>query len=361
MQFGSMPLPHGDGVPNQVAGPCTMSGALPEHKGQGKRRRRRRHRSRSRERDVFEPYHACAVPRASALMAELPQTDRPMSTVMLRNIPCRYTQGSLMQEVDQMGFEGFYDFFYLPMDTRNKNSVGYAFINFKDSMDAERFVEVSMYCCSEPDKRDELQVSWEAREHASDEAAVGLPATARKAHTFKVVLKYDGRTLGADLDGTDIGRGLMVKAILEDGLLPDWNRSSPDKGLKPYDKIFEVNGKAGSVEELQERIVASGEELTLSVRRPEHRKISLERTASLGVKLHYKKSSRGVVINEILPEGLLQEWNDAHPSFQIAAGDRILEIGGVTQGAEDMTKRLSTDDKLDLTILHYDQETSYRK
>ncbi|CAE7708607.1 ML5 [Symbiodinium necroappetens] len=109
----------------------------------------------------------------------------------------------------------------------------------------------------------------------------------------------------------------------------------------------------------------AGEELTLSVRRPEHREISLVREGnSLGVKLHYKKSSRGVVINEILPDGLLKNWNDAHPSSRIVPGDRILAIGGATSGAEDMTKMLSTDDKLDLTILHYGQamqEHSFRR
>lgn len=218
-----------------------------------------------------------------------------------------------------------------------------------------------MYCCSEPDKRDELQVSLDGREPAADEA-LGMPAAFRKAATFKVTLKYDKRTLGADFDTTDIHRGLMVKAILDDGLLPDWNRSDPERSVRPYDKIFEVNGQAGTVEELQDRIVLSGEELTLSVRRPEHREISLVREGnSLGVKLHYKKSSRGVVINEILPEGLLKNWNDAHPSLRIVPGDRILAIGGATSGAEDMTKMLSTDDKLDLTILHYGQEASHTK
>ncbi|CAE7356577.1 ML2 [Symbiodinium pilosum] len=120
--------------------PCDNS-EKDESKARGRRRRRRRHRSRSRLRDVFEPYHACAVPRASTLVSELAD-NMPVSTVMLRNIPCRYTQGSLMQEVDQLGFDGCYDFFYFPMDMRNKNSVGYAFINFRDPTDAERFVEV---------------------------------------------------------------------------------------------------------------------------------------------------------------------------------------------------------------------------
>ncbi|CAE8671037.1 unnamed protein product [Polarella glacialis] len=61
---------------------------------------------------------------------------------MLRHIPCRYTQGSLLMEIDQLGFAGAYDFFYLPMDTRNKTSVGYAFINFTDPVAATRFMRV---------------------------------------------------------------------------------------------------------------------------------------------------------------------------------------------------------------------------
>ena len=49
---------------------------------------------------------------------------------MLRNIPNRYSQVSLLEEIDQEGFKGTYDFFYLPMDTQNRTNVGYAFINF---------------------------------------------------------------------------------------------------------------------------------------------------------------------------------------------------------------------------------------
>ena len=49
---------------------------------------------------------------------------------MLRNIPNRYSQASLLEEIDLAGFKGSYDFFYLPMDTQNRTNVGYAFINF---------------------------------------------------------------------------------------------------------------------------------------------------------------------------------------------------------------------------------------
>ena len=62
--------------------------------------------------------------------------------MMLRNIPNKYTQNTLLQEIDDLGFSGTYDFFYLPMDMHNRSNVGYAFINFMKPADAARFHDV---------------------------------------------------------------------------------------------------------------------------------------------------------------------------------------------------------------------------
>jgi len=64
------------------------------------------------------------------------------TTVMLRNIPNKYTQGSLLQEIDSMGFIGTYNFFYLPMDIHNRTNVGYAFINFMSPGDMQAFIDL---------------------------------------------------------------------------------------------------------------------------------------------------------------------------------------------------------------------------
>lgn len=51
------------------------------------------------------------------------------TTLMIKNIPNKYTQKMLLQTID-LKFKGHYDFFYLPIDFKNKCNVGYAFINF---------------------------------------------------------------------------------------------------------------------------------------------------------------------------------------------------------------------------------------
>lgn len=58
------------------------------------------------------------------------------TTIMLRNIPNRYSQNSLIGLLDDRGFACRYDFVYLPMDFRNGVNLGYAFVNFAEPQDA---------------------------------------------------------------------------------------------------------------------------------------------------------------------------------------------------------------------------------
>ncbi|TVU32282.1 hypothetical protein EJB05_24006 [Eragrostis curvula] len=50
------------------------------------------------------------------------------TTLMIKNIPNKYTTKMLLDVIDET-HEGTYDFFYLPIDFKNKCNVGYAFIN----------------------------------------------------------------------------------------------------------------------------------------------------------------------------------------------------------------------------------------
>lgn len=60
------------------------------------------------------------------------------TTVMLRNIPNNYSREMLLSLIDKEGFASSYDFVYLPIDFSSQAGLGYAFVNFVTSDDAER-------------------------------------------------------------------------------------------------------------------------------------------------------------------------------------------------------------------------------
>lgn len=64
------------------------------------------------------------------------------TTVMLRNIPNRYTRDMLVQRLNKsQGYEKQFDFVYLPIDFNSKCNVGYAFINFRTPAAAAKFMQ----------------------------------------------------------------------------------------------------------------------------------------------------------------------------------------------------------------------------
>ncbi|KAL5212144.1 hypothetical protein ABZP36_022991 [Zizania latifolia] len=54
--------------------------------------------------------------------------DDTRTTLMIKNIPNKYTSKMLLAAIDEF-HKGAYDFFYLPIDFKNNCNVGYAFIN----------------------------------------------------------------------------------------------------------------------------------------------------------------------------------------------------------------------------------------
>jgi hypothetical protein len=60
------------------------------------------------------------------------------TTLMIKNIPNRYTKEMMLAMVDQ-DFRNAYDFFYLPIDQESEANVGYAFINFIDPSTIRQF------------------------------------------------------------------------------------------------------------------------------------------------------------------------------------------------------------------------------
>merc|ERR1719305_1005490 len=61
-----------------------------------------------------------------------------ITTLMVRGIPCSFSQDTLMKIMDNAGLKGKYNFFYLPRAGNNGSNLGYAFINFVDEPAAEQ-------------------------------------------------------------------------------------------------------------------------------------------------------------------------------------------------------------------------------
>jgi len=70
---------------------------------------------------------------------ERPEGNEPYTTVMLRNIPNKYTREMLIKQLS-LDFNGEFDFMYLPIDFKNKCNVGYGFLNFRSQESCERFI-----------------------------------------------------------------------------------------------------------------------------------------------------------------------------------------------------------------------------
>jgi len=65
--------------------------------------------------------------------------DDGSTTVMLRNIPNKYTRSMLIEQLHRAGFRGQIDYLYLPTDFANRCNVGYCFINFRTPEGRRRF------------------------------------------------------------------------------------------------------------------------------------------------------------------------------------------------------------------------------
>jgi hypothetical protein len=82
-------------------------------------------------------------------------------TVMLRNIPNKYTQRMLLDQINSLGFEGTYSFFYLPRDVRTTANTGYSFVCFNDNGSAKLFMDkFSGYKLPGFNSQKVCEVSW---------------------------------------------------------------------------------------------------------------------------------------------------------------------------------------------------------
>lgn len=84
----------------------------------------------SAEKHVNENLHIANVQEADqetpAVSSKRPEEH---TTVMIRNLPNNYSRAMLIDLIDSEGFQGRFDFLYLPIDFNTKACLGYAFVN----------------------------------------------------------------------------------------------------------------------------------------------------------------------------------------------------------------------------------------
>jgi len=74
----------------------------------------------------------------SAAFRDVIPDEDGLTTVMIRNIPCKYKQSWLMEEISAISSN--YDFLYMPPARKDGGSKGYAFVNFGDEETAAKFI-----------------------------------------------------------------------------------------------------------------------------------------------------------------------------------------------------------------------------
>jgi len=70
------------------------------------------------------------------------QEQSPPTSMMIRNLPTQYTKEEFVDELAELGFTDAFDFLHLPVDKGGVRIVGCAFVNFVNSIWAEKCVEV---------------------------------------------------------------------------------------------------------------------------------------------------------------------------------------------------------------------------
>ena len=95
----------------------------------------------SNKRKVFNPLSESEKEKNIINLMDIFQCKDLRTTLMIKNIPNKYTISSFLEEIN-IYFKNTYDIFYLPIDYINKCNLGFAFINFVEPFHIILFYEL---------------------------------------------------------------------------------------------------------------------------------------------------------------------------------------------------------------------------
>jgi hypothetical protein len=134
------------------------------------------------------------------------------TTVMMKQVPLKYTQRKLLREINASGFMGKYDFLYLPMDPRSHANRGFAFINMVSAGVAQEFYkkfhgqQLRHFTSDKPIivlPADLQGFEENALQYASTAARQGGPAGRRTGHTKPIFFRALPAYIAAKLDDSN--------------------------------------------------------------------------------------------------------------------------------------------------------------
>ena len=95
----------------------------------------------STKRKIFNPLSDSEKEKNIINLMDIFQCKDMRTTLMIKNIPNKYTISSFLEEINE-NFKNTYDIFYLPIDYINKCNLGFAFINFLEPLHIILFYEL---------------------------------------------------------------------------------------------------------------------------------------------------------------------------------------------------------------------------
>ncbi len=93
------------------------------------------------KRKIFNPLSDLEKEKNIINLMDIFQCKDLRTTLMIKNIPNKYTISSFLEEINE-NFKNTYDIFYLPIDYVNKCNLGFAFINFVEPFHIILFYEL---------------------------------------------------------------------------------------------------------------------------------------------------------------------------------------------------------------------------